>query len=46
MKILGLDHFQLAMLAGQESKADWFYAQVLVLAEVKNPKRCANGRCH
>jgi len=46
MKIVGLDHVQLAMPAGQEDQARAFYAGVLGLAEVEKPETLrARGGC-
>ena len=41
MKIIGVDHVQLAMPAGGESKARRFYAEVIGLSEVPKPARLA-----
>lgn len=38
MQIVGLDHVQLAMPAGQEAAATAFYADVLGLSEVPKPE--------
>ncbi|MHC4956655.1 MAG: VOC family protein [Planctomycetota bacterium] len=38
MRIVGLDHVQLAMPAGKEDEARAFYAGVLGLAEVEKPE--------
>jgi catechol 2,3-dioxygenase-like lactoylglutathione lyase family enzyme len=46
MQICGLDHVQLAMPAGQEAQARWFYGDVLGLAEVAKPAQlAARGGC-
>ena len=37
MRISGLDHVQLAMPAGEETAARWFYGQVLGLIEIAKP---------
>ena len=41
MTIVGVDHVQLAMPAGEEAKARRFYAGVLGLAEVAKPPHLA-----
>ena len=38
MQIVGLDHVQLAMPAGQEAEARAFYADILGLSEVAKPE--------
>ncbi|HMQ51252.1 MAG TPA: VOC family protein [Anaerolineae bacterium] len=46
MKLLGLDHVQLAMPAGQESKARQFYGGLLGLREIAKPEALAiRGGC-
>jgi catechol 2,3-dioxygenase-like lactoylglutathione lyase family enzyme len=37
VSVIGLDHVQLAMPAGEEDRARWFYAGVLGLPEVPKP---------
>jgi catechol 2,3-dioxygenase-like lactoylglutathione lyase family enzyme len=41
MKIVGLDHVQLAMPRGQESQARAFYARLLGIAEIPKPPELA-----
>jgi catechol 2,3-dioxygenase-like lactoylglutathione lyase family enzyme len=41
MKILGLDHVQLAMPAGEEARAREFYVEVLGLHEIPKPTELA-----
>lgn len=45
MRILSIDHVQLAMPRGEEDKARRFYGEVLGLAEVEKPAvlRCRGG---
>ena len=38
MNILSIDHVQLAMPAGQESKARAFYGDILGIPEVEKPE--------
>ena len=38
MKVLGIDHVQLAIPPGGEERARWFYGQVLGLVEVPKPE--------
>lgn len=38
MKILGIDHVQLAIPPGGEAQARWFYGEVLGLVEVPKPE--------
>src|SRR4051794_3454372 len=46
MKVVGLDHVQLAMPAGGEAAARRFYADVLGMTEVeKPPVLAARGGC-
>lgn len=46
MTILGLDHIQLAMPAGEEDKARTFYRDLLGLPEVQKPPHLAlRGGC-
>jgi catechol 2,3-dioxygenase-like lactoylglutathione lyase family enzyme len=46
MKILGLDHIQLAMPPGQEAQARRFYREILGLAEIPKPVPLASrGGC-
>jgi catechol 2,3-dioxygenase-like lactoylglutathione lyase family enzyme len=46
MQIVGLDHVQLAMPAGQEAQARAFYAELLGLTEVAKPAPlAARGGC-
>lgn len=42
MKILGLDHVQLAMPKGQESSARAFYGELLGLREIAKPVQLAS----
>lgn len=42
MKVLGLDHVQLAMPKGQEDLARAFYGELLGLKEVPKPKELAS----
>jgi len=42
MKILAIDHIQLAMPAGEEEKARAFYGNILGLAEIAKPVELAN----
>jgi len=42
MAVVGLDHVQLAMPAGEEAKAREFYAGVLGLSEVAKPSHLAS----
>ena len=41
MKVLGLDHVQLAMPPGEEDKARAFYSDILGLSEVPKPAELA-----
>jgi catechol 2,3-dioxygenase-like lactoylglutathione lyase family enzyme len=41
MKIIGLDHLQLAMPSGHEEEARGFYVHVLGLAEIPKPSQLA-----
>lgn len=46
MGVIGLDHVQLAMPAGQEERARAFYGEVLGLSEVAKPDALATrGGC-
>ena len=46
MKILGLDHIQLAMPPGQEAQARRFYGEILSLSEIPKPAPLASrGGC-
>ncbi len=46
MQLVALDHIQLAMPAGQESQARWFYSTLLGLDEVAKPIQLqARGGC-
>jgi hypothetical protein len=46
MKILGLDHIQLAMPPGQEAQARRFYGEILGLTEMPKPAPLASrGGC-
>ncbi len=46
MSVIGIDHVQLAMPAGQETQARSFYAEVLGLAEIPKPPDLARrGGC-
>ena len=46
MQIVGLDHVQLAMPAGEEAAARHFYVTILGLAEVPKPEQLAGrGGC-
>ncbi len=46
IEIIALDHIQLAMPAGEEAAARWFYGSVLGLIEVEKPgPLAARGGC-
>lgn len=46
MQLVALDHIQLAMPAGQEAQARWFYSTILGLDEVPKPVQLqARGGC-
>lgn len=46
MKIVGLDHVQIAMPAGEEGQARWFYGELLGLTEILKPEPlAARGGC-
>ena len=41
MKILSIDHVQIAMPAGEEDKARWFYVNILGFTEIPKPAELA-----
>ncbi|MEJ2749775.1 MAG: VOC family protein [Anaerolineae bacterium] len=46
MQIVGLDHIQIAMPAGEEGQARWFYGELLGLTEIAKPEPlAARGGC-